>query len=547
MREWLNEVGAFFGGQPILLLFAVIALGFLLGEVRFPGGFRFGVAAVLFVGLGVGFIWPTIAFPAAFAPLGLALFVYCLGLQAGPGFLRSFRRDGLRLTLCCLFALFVIVAGCGVLYFYLGASPALVAGMFAGISTNTAALGAAGDAAAILGADAAAANPIVLGYALHYPVGIIFSLLFIHFLAPKRGEGEVSPSVEPPTPPAAPQTFDVMKTRTPAEPWTGATLAAATGLVLSRFRSSEGLIDFIHPETVLPPGCSLVAIGTPPQLARLESLVGPVSGDSLQMHWEGFEKRRFFVSRKDLVGIPLRELRLDARGIVISRLRRGDVEISVDGSTRLQLGDRVRAVFRSGEEGAVARLFGDSITVSSETGYLSFVVGIIAGLLLGVIPVPVPFLESPLRLGVAGGALVAGLVLGARGRTGPLVWHLPITVNLTLRQTGLLFFLAGAGLQAGAGLESALPEADAVLFAAGVGILVISQVVFVGLAFWLLPRQTGALLGGLAALQTQPGALVFAVSRAPANEVNSAYAAVYPLCLILKIIIAQLLILPLAT
>ena len=82
--------GAFFGGQPILLLFAVIALGFLLGEVRFPGGFRFGVAAVLFVGLGVGFIWPAIAFPAAFAPLGLALFVYCLGLQAGPGFLRSF-------------------------------------------------------------------------------------------------------------------------------------------------------------------------------------------------------------------------------------------------------------------------------------------------------------------------------------------------------------------------------------------------------------------------------------------------------------------------
>ena len=109
------------------------------------------------------------------------------------------------------------------------------------------------------------------------------------------------------------------------------------------------------------------AIGTPPQLARLESLVGPVSGDSLQMHWEGFEKRRFFVSRKDLVGIPLRELRLDARGIVISRLRRGDVEISIDGSTRLQLGDRVRAVFRSGEEAAVARLFGDSITVSSET------------------------------------------------------------------------------------------------------------------------------------------------------------------------------------
>ena len=106
--------------------------------------------------------------------------------------------------------------------------------------------------------------------------------------------------------------------------------------------------------------------------------------------------------------------------------------------------------------------------------------------------------------------------------------------------------LAGAGLQAGAGLEAALPQADATLFAAGVGILVVSQAVFVGLAFWLLPRQTGALLGGLAALQTQPGALVFAVSRHLQNEVNSAYAAVYPLCLILKIIIAQLLILPLA-
>lgn len=541
MMEWLGETGVFLGENPVLLLFAVIALGFLLGEVRFPGGLRFGVAAVLFVGLGAGYLWPETVFPPVIAPLGLALLVYCLGLQAGPGFLRSFRSDGLVLSLCLLASLAVLVGGCLFLVFALGAPPALATGMFAGISTNTASLGAAGEAAHQLGADADAVNQIILGYALHYPIGVMATLLVLHVLAtrfPPRDEAPRDGGGPP-----VPQTYEVERTAPDGSPWTGASLAEACELALSRYEDAEGQIDFVHPETVLAPGCRVVAIARPAGHRKMEALVGRVSDTPLQVRWEGFEKARFFVSRKEVVGIPLRELRLDERGIVISRIRRGDVELPVAVDTRLQLGDRVRAVIRSGQESNVARIFGNSLTTSTESGYMSFVVGIVAGMALGLVPLPVPFLESPLRLGVAGGALLAGLVLGARGRTGPLVWHLPITVNLTLRQTGLLFFLAGAGLQAGAGLEAALPHAEAVWVLWGIGLMILSHAVFLGFAALAFGGRTGLLLGALSAMQTQPGALVFSLSRASAHSVNSAYAAIYPLALILKILLAQLLVL----
>ena len=541
MAEWLKETGVFLGENPVLLLFAVIALGFLLGEVRFPGGLRFGVAAVLFVGLGAGYAWPETVFPPVIAPLGLALLVYCLGLQAGPGFLRSFRSEGMALSLCLAASVGVLVAGCLFLVFGLGAPPALATGMFAGISTNTAALGAAGEAAQQLGADADAANQIILGYALHYPIGIAATLLLLHVLVTRFPPRDEAPRDE--GAPPLPQTYEVEKTRPGGSPWTGASLAEAAELALSRYEDAEGRIDFVHPGTVLAPGCRVVAIARPEGHRKMEALVGRVSDAPLQVRWEGFEKARFFVSRKEVVGIPLRELRLDERGIVISRIRRGDVELPVAGNTRLQLGDRVRAVIRSGQEADVAGIFGNSLTTSTESGYMSFVVGIIAGMVLGLVPLPLPFLESPLRLGVAGGALVAGLVLGARGRTGPLVWHLPITVNLTLRQTGLLFFLAGAGLQAGAGLEAALPHAEAVWMLWGIGLMVLSQAVFLGSAALAFRGRTGFLLGALSAMQTQPGAHAYSLTRASAHSVNSAYAAIYPLALILKIILAQLLVL----
>ncbi len=547
MANLLEQLGPFLSNNPILLLFAVIALGFLAGEVRFPGGLRFGVAAVLFVGIAAGILWPEIRFPSIIAPLGLGLFVYCLGLQAGPGFFRSFRREGLTLSLCLIASLLVVFGGCLFLIYIMDAPPALVTGMFAGIATNTASLGGATEAALQAGADADIINELILGYALHYPIGIVITLLVINVLANKI------PPAKPATPspnrgPSFPHTFEIRTTRDDGSPWTGEALAAATQVILSRYQDAAGHIDFVRPDTELHPGTRIVAVAGAEGHNRMTQLVGAPSTDAapLQLRWEGFEKERFFVSQRNVVGIPLRQLRLHERGVVISRIRRGDVELPISGETRLQLGDRVRVIYRTGQEAGVVHLLGNSLTTSTESGYLSFVVGIIVGMALGLLPLPVPFLDVPIRLGVAGGALMAGLILGARGRTGPLVWHLPITVNLTLRQTGLLLFLAAAGIQAGTGIESAIALADWRWLSAGIGLLLLSQLVFLFLVTRIIPRTSPSVLGSLSAMQTQPGALVLATSRFPASDtINNAYAALYPLALILKILLAQLLVLTL--
>jgi putative transport protein len=235
---------------------------------------------------------------------------------------------------------------------------------------------------------------------------------------------------------------------------------------------------------------------------------------------------------------PVGELGLEKLGAVVTRLRRGDIDLPVTHDTRLQLGDRVQVISYKDRERAVREFFGNSLTVFTETGYFSFAVGIILGLVLGQIPIPIPGLSQPVRLGVAGGPLVVALILGSRGRTGPFIWSIPAEVNLTLRHLGILFFLAAVGVKAGHGLLTHLQTDGWTILAVSVAVIATAHLALLAVLRFFGQRELATLLGVVSALQTQPAVL----TKAPSRPLNTAYAATYPLAMILKIILAQVLL-----
>lgn len=528
-----------FAGSVLVRLFVIIGLGYLLGDLRLPGNFRFGVAAVVFVGLAFGAWNPALALPEEIQQLGLVLFVYCIGLQAAAGFFQSFKREGLPLNAAMTGALLAVFGAVWLAGRAFGLPGPLAAGLFCGSLTNTAALGAAADAARLGGLEQDARNALILGYGLTYPVAILLVMFLIQARAVLRRD---PPETDAHNQGALALTIEVTVTADAGRPWTAGELIDRLHVIFTRHRFPDGRTELVTPNTLLPPGRLVVAVGTPDRLTTACAFLGRESPVRLQDDLGGYELHRYFVSNKDIVGRPVREIGVEAVGGVISRLRRGDVDLPVTPDTALQLGDRVRVVSMRSREKEVRAFFGNSLTVLTETGYLSFAVGIVLGLVAGQVPLPVPGLVHPLYLGSAGGALVAGLVLGRFGRSGPFIWQLPYDVNLALRQLGILMFLACVGVKAGGGVTGLFNAEGLRLVLLAVAFITGGHLLLLALLHFAGRRATPAALGVMCGYQTQPAALTFAATHTDVGRLHTAYATVYPLALVLKIILAQLLV-----
>jgi len=240
---------------------------------------------------------------------------------------------------------------------------------------------------------------------------------------------------------------------------------------------------------------------------------------------------------------PLSELRLPDRfGALVTRVRRGDVDLLPEGGTVLELGDRVRVLAPRSRMTEVAAFFGDSYRALAEVDVLSFGLGIAAGLMLGMISVPLPHGGS-FSLGVAGGPLIAGLFLGAAGRTGPVVWQLPFSANLTLRQIGIVLFLAGVGTRSGWVFARTVTQGGSLsLFLSGAAITMATTLLALAIGRRVLKVRPSVLMGMVAGIQTQPAVLAFANEGVADDGPNAGYAAVYPFATIAKILLAQLLV-----
>jgi putative transport protein len=226
----------------------------------------------------------------------------------------------------------------------------------------------------------------------------------------------------------------------------------------------------------------------------------------------------------------------------VTRVRRGDSDVLAHGDTILELGDRVRVVAPPQQMPRLTAFFGDSYRAISEIDILTFNLGLALGTLVGMIPIPLPG-GVVIRLGFAGGPLVVALLLGALERTGPLVWNIPYSANMMLRQIGLILFLAGVGTRSGYAFVTTMRDGGGLaIFAAGTIITVTTAILTLVIGYKLLRIPMSLLTGLLAGLQTQPAVLGFALQETGNELPNIGYAAVFPVALITKIICAQLLL-----
>ena len=547
----LGGVADILAANPILLLFTVIGLGYLAGSVRIFG-FNLGVAAVLFVGMGLGALDERLALPDYIYVIGLVLFVYAIGLQSGTGFFSSFRKRGLRINLAAVIILCAGAALAVTLKSVMGLSAPSVAGLFCGALTNTPALAATVETIENMkGAIPPASlklyiNSPVVTYGLAYPFGVLGVLLwffvFVKLFKVDFAKEEAQRIKESGIGVILSRTFTITNPAIPGKTVEEAlAILGDPGFVLSRIQKGD-TIAVVVPGTMLSSGDRIVAVGGPESLERARILFGTQSGEQIPETAGQITYRRIFVSNKEVIGKTIRELELHKLfDAAITRLRRGDVDFVPSFDTVLESGDRIRVVAHREKLEAISSFFGDSIRSISETDFLSLSLGVVLGVFLGMIAFPLPN-GMVFRLGFAGGPLIVGLILGKLERTGPIIWGLPYTANLVIRQVGLVFFLAAIGTKAGPGFGATFRAGGWGLIAAGALItsFVAVAAIIAGYKYMKLPMS--AVMGVVSGMHTQPACLAYANQQA-ANELpNVWYASVYPASMIAKIILAQVIV-----
>jgi putative transport protein len=538
----------------VLVLSIVAALGLALGAVRIRG-VGLGIAGVLFVGLAFGHFGVHVEERTReFArELGLVLFVYSIGLQVGPGFLASLRRHGLRLN---LLAASVVVLGAAValLLRFAGGieAPALV-GLLSGATTNTPSLAAAQqalrEAIADPAARAAASKLPGLGYAVAYPfgvLGIILVMLAVRaaFRVSLRREAEdLEKSHAAEAPPLARANLEVANPNLEGMPLGKVPTLDASGIVVSRIWQ-DGTLQVPRPETRLRLGDVLLAVGTREELDALRVVVGKESSLDLRRMPSAITSKRLIVTRTAATGRTVAALDFARRfGVQITRVSRAEVEMSATPDFELQYGDTVIAVGEAGDIQKVAAELGDSPKTLNYPHLVPMFAGIALGIVVGSVPFSLPGVPSPVRLGLAGGPLLVAIALSRIGTIGPLVWYMPISANYALRETGIVLFLAAVGLGAGDVFVQTLVHGDGLYWlACGVALTVVPLLAVALAARLALGLNYLTLCGLLAGSMTDPPALSFATAVSGSEAPSLAYATVYPLTMILRVLSVQLLV-----
>ncbi len=529
--------------NPLLLLFAVSAIGFAVGKIRFKGG-SLGVAAVLFVGLATGALDSSFTLPDIIFKMGLAMFVYTVGLSNGPGFFASFQKDGAKNILFGI-GMTVIPAVVGLLfYFFLDFSAANTVGIFAGVSTNTAALASVLDVFAGRGSNSMVADATV-GYSISYPIavlgyigaiGIARRMFKVDYAVEAAQLSKQYPTEQDLTNATIRVTVDAM-TNTPIRD-----LRREHGwdTVFARFKPiGTERIMLANSDTEFEIGDLVKVVGSSHAIDEIITELGERADDFVVGEDETYQIKRLFVSNPEVAGKSIAALDLGRNySTIVTRVGRGDIDLLAKSDTVLELGDRVRVLARRKDIPELSALFGDSYHDLSQINLFSFGLGLALGLLVGLVPISLTNNVS-FSLGFAGGPLMVALILGTLRRTGPIVWTLPYSANHTLRQIGLIFLLAAVGVRSGGAFWETLIQGGALPIAAAATIIVLASTfaaLFVGYKLLKIPFTV---LTGMLAIQ--PAVLGYALDRAQNNLPMVGYTLMLPVSIITKVIVAQLL------
>jgi putative transport protein len=514
----------------VLLLTVVLAAGALIGSVSVRG-VGIGPAGALFAGLAASAIDDRLVIPQIIGIVGLSLFTYCVGLAAGPEMARHF-RSMIPLLGVVAVVLAALAPVAGLVGHLLGLSRAEIAGLYAGSLTNTPALAAVQE----LVAPGERGEPVV-GYALSYPYGVLAMLAAVvaAWRVVASGDGGVEGGDQLHT-----LTVRVGEGRSS----TVADLQRRMGGQLAVSRVERGGRVWVPTSDDGLEAGDVLAVACPERVADgVIAVLGDRVPTQLVDDRSRLDFRRMVVSNDAIVGRSVAELRLTERhGSTITRVRRGSTDLIAGGDTILEPGDRVRVVGPPKRMALIAAELGDDERRVSEFHPRGFTIGLLLGVLVGLIPIPVPG-AGAVELGTAGGPLIVGLLLGWRERTGPLVWQAPHGVSFTLRQVGALLFLGMAGTSGGAALWASLQSGDGfVVIAGGVFLTSLSAVAMLAAGRWLGLGPPGA-SGLIAGAQTQPAVLAFAAERTGDQRLDLTYALVLPVAMVVKIVAAQLLVL----
>lgn len=553
--DWVNNLFSVHSSiQTVVILSIIIAFGLAIGKVKIMG-ISLGIAFVFFVGILAGHLGlsidPTVLDYAE--TFGLAMFVYCLGLHVGPNFFGSLRHEGMSQN---MWSLAVIVFG--TLFSLLlipltGINLPDMLGLLCGATTNTPALGAATQALSHLGMSS---GTVALATAVTYPLGVlgvIIAMMLLRKLFVKPADLEVK------TAESNDHTYIAeFKVVNPAT--SGKSIASVSDMthlkfIISRiWRGNEVIVP--NAETTLMVDDDLLVITTKEDEGAMEILFGKKINKNWNeeaIDWNAIdtqvESRVLVLTRTELNGKRLGELHLrKSYGVNVSRVLRGDMKLLATSDLRLQYGDRVTVVGQHEAVNHVESYFGNSVKTLNEPNIGSILFGIFLGLAIGTIPISIPGMESSVRLGIAGGPIIMGIIVGALGPKMHFISYTTQSASLMLRKLGLSLYLACLGLDAGKDFFDTVMRPQGLLWI-GIGALItIIPVLIVGLiALKTKKFDFGTICGILCGSMANPMALGYANDTIKGDTASISYASVYPLGMFLRVIIAQILVMFFAT
>lgn len=544
----------------IVALYAfVIAAGVLLGKIKIFG-ISLGVTFVLFVGILVGHFGFTgntsiLNFVQDF---GLILFVFCIGLQVGPSFFSSFKKGGVAMNMIAVGIVALNIAVALIMYFALQGRvdiPMMV-GILCGAVTNTPGLGAANEALSQINYNG---PQIANGYACAYPLGvmgIILSMILIRLICRidlnkeeeeiKRGE-EANPHLKP----------FFLNLEVHNEALLGKTVLQvrnflARDFVCSRIMKSDGCVYIPTANTVLELNDKMFIVCAEDDSEAIIAFIGP---EVRNVNWEAhgntdkpMVSRRILVTQSNINGKTLGELHFNSMyGVNVTRVTRSGMDLFASRQLTLQVGDRVMVVGPQDAVERVAGLLGNQLKRLDHPNIVTIFVGILCGILFGSLPLAIPGVPTPVKLGLAGGPLIISILIGRFGHKVKLVTYTTMSANLMLREVGLALFLASVGIKAGGSFVQTVVEGDGLLYV-GIGFLItIIPLVIMGIvARWRHKLNYYTLMGLIAGSNTDPPALAYANQVSSNDAPAVGYSTVYPLSMFLRILTAQLLVLLMA-
>lgn len=539
--------------QAVVLLSSIIALGLLLGQIRVLG-VSLGVTFVFFVGifgghLGLSIDPDTLNYAESF---GLILFVYALGLQVGPSFFASFFKGGIKLNMLALAVVFVGTLMMLGFYFTTNISLPEMTGIFCGAVTNTPALGAAQQTLKQLAVDSAVSQPnLALGCAVTYPLGVVGVIIGLILLKKAGSLKQHNSSNEETSTETFIVSFSISNPAIYDKSIEEIASIITKKFVISRVWHGDE-VTIPNSETILHKGDKILVITDPKEVKALTTLFGKeieYDWNKNDIDWNSIDSQlvsqRIVITRSVINGKKLSQLKLRNRfGVNITRVHRSGIDLLATPDLTLQMGDKVTVVGNQKSIQSVETELGNRIKRLHEPNLVAIFIGIVLGLVLGSIPINIPGVSLPIKLGLAGGPIVVGILMGAFGPRFHIVTYTTKSANLMLRGVGISLYLACLGLDAGTHFFETVFRAEGLIWL-GIGFsLTVLPVLLVGaFALWVKRMDYATVSGMLCGSMANPMALNYANTVVDSDVPSVSYATVYPLCMFIRVVLAQLILL----